>query len=226
MTNKRSIFTVAAAAAFAVFSVGAAPAQEAAGQTMWQWDWANVELPQGHVADDIPLGAEDAPVTMIEYASFTCSHCRDFHNDTFGKLKSEYIDTGKLRFIQRDVYFDAVGLGAGLLARCNGADKYYAISDVLFTNQDRWIGAKTLDEFATNLRKEGAKVGLTDAQMDACWSDKQVIADLTSTFQANAAKDKVEGTPTIMIDGEVVKDRSWSNLQKVIDEKVAAAAAK
>src|SRR5690606_33729429 len=81
---------------------------------------AETEASEAQTVPDIALGAEDAPLTIIEYASFTCGHCANFHEENWPKLKSEYVDTGKVRFIQRDVYFDAVGLWAGILARCGG----------------------------------------------------------------------------------------------------------
>ena len=75
--------------------------------------------------EDMIKGASDAKVTIIEYASFTCPHCATFHKDIFPKLKKEYIDTGKVKFIYREVYFDAPGLWAGLLARCVSSEKIF-----------------------------------------------------------------------------------------------------
>ena len=215
--NRRSL--LAAAASVAVLSVtSAAPlfAQEApAGE--------QPAMPEGKVLDDIVLGSADAPVTMIEYASFTCSHCRDFHNNSFATLKSEYIDTGKVKFIQRDVYFDAVGLWAGILARCGGDEKYYAVADMLFTEQQSWLGGKTGEEIAANLRKVGAKAGMSPEAMDACWNDQQKVADLVATFQKNATTDGIEGTPTFIIAGEKVQNQPWDGLKAVIEAKLAEA---
>ncbi|MFH5772718.1 DsbA family protein [Paracoccus broussonetiae] len=181
------------------------------------------QMPEGKILEDITLGQADAPVTVIEYASFTCSHCRAFHEENWPKLKAEYIETGKVKFIQRDVYFDAVGLWAGILARCGGDAKYYAVSDLIFDDQQTWLNAKTGDEIAANLRKVGAKAGMTEPQMDACWADKQKVADLVATFQKNATADKIEGTPTFIIGGETVQNQPWDDLKKIIDAKIAEA---
>ena len=75
------------------------------------------------VLGDIVLGDDNAPVTVIEYASFTCPHCASFHINTWPRFKAEYIDTGKVRFILREVYFDRYGLWASMVARCGGADE-------------------------------------------------------------------------------------------------------
>ncbi|MDO5370728.1 DsbA family protein [Paracoccus sp. (in: a-proteobacteria)] len=175
------------------------------------------------IQPDIWQGAEDAPVEMIEYASFTCSHCAAFHTDVYPQLKAEYIDTGKVRFTQRDVYFDEPGLWAGILARCGGEEKFYPVAGMLFEKQREWLGAKTGDELAANLRKIGAMAGYSNDQMDACWQDTAKVESLLATFQQNAVADKIEGTPTFIIGGETVRNAPWDQLKAEIEEKLAAA---
>ncbi|MDN3713214.1 DsbA family protein [Paracoccus cavernae] len=228
MTLTRSLFATAVAAAMSAMMLVPASAQEATAPAQAETAAPEAaaaadQMPEGKVLDDIVLGQESAPVTMVEYASFTCSHCRDFHNNNFAKLKAEYIDTGKVKFIQRDVYFDAVGLWAGVLARCGGDDKYYAVADILFADQTTWLAAQSGDEIAANLRKVGAKAGMSTEQMDACWADQQQVANLVATFQKHAGDDKIEGTPTFMINGEMVQNQPWDDLKKVLDDKIAAA---
>lgn len=208
------------AAGIAAMTISALPvmAQEAKPA-----DSAETEMPDGKVLPDIVLGNEDAPLTIVEYASFTCSHCAAFHDESWSKLKAGYIDTGKVRFIQRDVYFDAVGLWAGILARCGGDDKYYAVSDMLYEQQKTWLSADNGEALAANLRKIGTAAGFADEQMDACWADKQKVADLVTTFQTHATKDEIDGTPTFVIGGEKVQNQPWDELKKIIDAKLAEA---
>ncbi|WP_134681259.1 DsbA family protein [Paracoccus ravus] len=215
MISTRRSLIAAATAALTLAAVAPVIAQEAAP--------AQAEMPEGKILDDIVLGSADAPVTVIEYASFTCSHCQAFHSENWPKLKAEYVDTGKVKFIQRDVYFDAVGLWAGILARCGGDAKYYAVSDLLFDDQKTWLAAKSGDEIAANLRKVGAKAGMSAEQMDACWADQQKVADLVATFQKNATEDKIEGTPTFIVNGETVKNQPWDDMKKILDAKLAEA---
>lgn len=174
---------------------------------------------------DVVLGQADAPLTVIEYASFTCSHCATFHEEAFPRLKADYIDTGKVKFIQRDVYFDQVGLWAGVLAHCGGDEKYYAVSDLLLDQQEKWMDAKSGEDLAANLRRIGASAGFSDAQMDACWADQQKVEQLVATFQKNAGGDQIEGTPTFIIGGEKVQNQPWDQLKGKIDEKLAEAGA-
>ncbi len=202
------------AAALALAITPPAMAQEA----------APAEQTQAEILPDISLGAEDAPLTFVEYASFTCGHCANFHNDNFAKLKAEYVDTGKIRFTQRDVYFDQIGLWAGVLARCGGNDKYYAVTDMLFNEQKKWLqSGASGEEIAANLRKIGLKAGMTEDQMTACWNDTAKVEQLIATFQQNASADRIEATPTFVIGGEKVANQPWADLKKIIDDKLAAA---
>ena len=173
---------------------------------------------------DIALGAQDAPLTIVEYASFTCGHCANFHEENWPRLKQEYVDTGKVRFIQRDVYFDQPGLWAGVLARCGGDDKYYAVSDMLFEEQEQWLAGGTGEEIAANLRKIGLKAGMTDEQMTACWEDTAKAEQLIATFQQNASADQIEATPTFIIGGEKVMNQPWDDMKQIIDAKLDEAA--
>lgn len=177
------------------------------------------------ILPDIYLGSETAPLTIYEYASFTCGHCANFHAENLPKLKAEYIDTGKVRFAQRDVYFDQVGLWAGILARCGGDDKYYAVSDMLFDEQKEWLGGGSGDAIAASLRKIGLKAGMTEAQIDACWNDQAKVEQLVATFQQNATADGIEATPTFVIGGEKVPNQDWDAMKAIIDAKLAAAPA-
>ncbi|WP_273501785.1 DsbA family protein [Paracoccus sphaerophysae] len=224
----RSLVSAATLAALAGLALPAAaqtaaPAQPATQSSADQP--AATPATEPAILPDLFIGAETAPVTMLEYASFTCSHCAAFHKDVFPKLKAEYIDTGKVRFAQRDVYFDEPGLWAGILARCGGDDKYYAVGSMLMDEQGTWLNAKTGDELAANLRKIGAKAGMTDAQMEACWTDQKAVESLVATFQKNAVADKIEGTPTFIVNGETVRNGPWDELKAKIDEKLAAAPA-
>ncbi|MBU2956919.1 DsbA family protein [Paracoccus sp. 1_MG-2023] len=169
---------------------------------------------------DVVLGDADAPVTVIEYASFTCGHCANFHENVYPDLKAEYIDTGKVKFIQRDIYFDQPGLWAGVLARCAGDDKFYPVADMLFDEQSEWLSGGSGDEIAAQLRRIGLKAGMTEEQMTACWNDTAKVEQLIATFQKNATADGIEATPTFVIEGEKVNNQPWEGLKEVIEAKL------
>ncbi len=152
------------------------------------------------VLGDMVLGDAAAPVTVIEYASFTCPHCAAFHVDTWPQFKAEYVDTGKVGFILREVYFDREGLWASMAARCGGAGAFYPMADQLMKKQRLWAKAAR-DNNRDEIRKIGRLNGLSTAQLDACFSDQEYTRALVEAYQSNAAADGVNSTPTFIING-------------------------
>ena len=170
---------------------------------------------------EMSLGSSDAPVTIVEYASFTCPHCASFHKGTFKQLKEAYIDTGKVHFIYRDVYFDRFGLWAAMVARCDGQERFFGISDLIYNQQSEWLaGGSDPALIADNLRKIGKVAGLEEDQLDACLNDNAKAQNLVAWYQENAEADSVRSTPTLVIDGKTNGNMSFSDLAEIIDEKL------
>lgn len=174
---------------------------------------ADVEL-----APDFTLGEADAPVEIVEYASFTCPHCADWHDRVWENLKTEYIDTGMVKFTQREVYFDKYGLWAGLIARCGGEEKYFGVSDMIFEGQKDWIGDGQEATILENLKTIGKKAGMEEAQLEACLNDQGAAQSMVAAFQTHAAEDEVEGTPTFFINGEKYSNMTWEDFKAAVDE--------
>jgi hypothetical protein len=103
----------------------------------------------------------------FEYASFTCPHCAPFHANLVPQLKADYIDTGKVRFVYREVYFDRFGLWASMVARCGGPDRFFGIVDLIYDSSPNGPKARSGD-IADNLRRIGRTAGLTNEEIDAC----------------------------------------------------------
>lgn len=168
---------------------------------------------------EMTLGSDDAPITLVEYASFTCPHCATFHNNVLTKIKAEYVDTGKVKFIYRDVYFDRPGLWGAMMARCEPS-KFFGIADMLYADQKSWIAGGNLTEIDQNLRKIGLVAGLDKAKLDACMSDAENAQALYGWFQKNVEADDVQGTPTLLIDGVKHSNMSYTDLKEILDEKL------
>jgi len=166
------------------------------------------------------IGNPDAPVTVVEYASFTCPHCRDWHESVFLKLKQNYIDTGKVKFEMREVYFDRFGLWAGMLARCGGDMRYFGIVDILFKTQKEWAAGDPA-AIAANLRRIGRTVGLNDDMISACLNDGARAQAMVALYQQNATADKVEGTPTFIINGTKYSNMGYDAFAKILDAELA-----
>ena len=177
---------------------------------------------QRAMVPDMALGAEDAPVTLIEYASFTCPHCATFHAQVAPQLKAEYVDTGKVRFIHREVYFDRYGLWAAMIARCGGgAERYFAIADILYDTQRDWIGDGQPGTVAANLRKLGLAAGIGQEQLEACLNDAAMAQAMVATYQANATEHGVDSTPTLVIGGKTHGNMPYDELKALIDAELA-----
>ncbi len=170
---------------------------------------------------EMSLGSPEADVTVVEYASFTCPHCRNFHAEVFPRLKQDYIDTGKINFIYREVYFDRFGLWAGMVARCGGEQRYFGIVDMLYESQSEWVAGGDPAQIAQNLRKIGKKAALSDAELDACMNDGEQAQALVASYQENAKADEIDSTPSFIIDGEKYSNMSYEDFAGILDEKLA-----
>lgn len=145
------------------------------------------------------LGNEDAPVTIIEYASMTCPHCAHFHATAFPTLKSKYIDTGKVRFIFREFPLDSLAAGASMLARCAPSDNFFPLVDLMFDKQEQWAYVdKPLDALFALVRQ----AGFTQESFRACLSNQQILDGITWVRTRASEKFGVDSTPTFFINGE------------------------
>ena len=170
---------------------------------------------------EMTLGDEAAPVKVIEYASATCPHCKNFHQNTFKEFKTNYIDTGKVHFTYREVYFDRFGLWAGLVARCGGGDKYFGIMDMVFAQQSTWTKGETPVDIADNLARIGRTAGLTSDEIDACMQDEAMAQAMIAVFQENAEADGVRSTPSFLINGTLVPgDQSYAAFSSLVDAEL------
>ncbi len=172
------------------------------------------------VVPDMILGNVDAPITITEYASYTCPHCATFHQTVFKDLKKDYIDTGKVKFMFREVYFDRYGLWAAMVARCGGDTRYFGISGILFDQQKEWAASDDPTVVVENLKKIGRTAGMDDATLTACLENAAMAQAMVDTFQKNAEADAIEATPTLIIDGTKHSNMSYEDLKKILDEKL------
>lgn len=141
------------------------------------------------------LGAEDAPLMVTEYFSLTCGHCANFHNNVLPDVKKNYIDTGKLRMVFREVYFDQYGLWAGMIARCGGEQTYFSFVETFFEQMSEWIRES---DIVAALQRIGRLGGLPADRMQACLSDEDFMRRLVGDFQEHAKKDGINSTPSFV----------------------------
>lgn len=212
--TRRAVNAALALGGLAAF-VGLSPLRligEAMAQSATATDVAKpVSLP------DMALGPKDAVVTITEYASMTCPHCSRFAEDVFPKIKVDYIDTNKIRYVFREFPLDIKAAAGAMLARCiakDDAGKYFAVIDTLFKSQDAWTGSNTTE----SLKLIGKQTGLTGDEVESCLKDQALLDKIAADQKYANEVLKVNSTPTFFINGDMVKGEiAFEDFQKKID---------
>jgi protein-disulfide isomerase len=176
---------------------------------------ADVAKPQS--LPDMAIGPANASVTITEYASMTCPHCANFNEAVFPKLKSEYIDSGKVRYVFREFPLDIKAAAGSMLARCiakDDAPKYFAVIDLLFRQQNEWVVKNTTE----TLTRIGKQAGLSQQQVEDCLKDQALLDKIAADQKYANEVLKVNSTPTFFINGEMLKgETSFDEFSKRIN---------
>lgn len=172
------------------------------------------ELMKAGPLPDLAMGKADAPVTIVEYASMTCSHCANFHAKILPVLKEKYIDTGKVRLVFREFPLDERAALASMMARCAGGDRSLPLISMLFSKQDEWAQAK--DDFLPKIFKLGQQVGMTKQTFDDCRKNEKLIKDIIAVRDRANTGFGVNQTPTFFINGKKMDGGSIEDFDKAL----------
>ena len=179
------------------------------------------ELMKPAALPDMVMGDANAPVTVIEYASMTCPHCANFNETVFPKIKSTYIDSGKVRYIFREFPLDNLAAAAFMLARCAGeldSSKYYAMIDTMFAQQRTWAVEKPIPP----LMAIAKQAGFTEKSFDECLANQKLLNGIEDVRQKGIKDFQVDSTPTFFINGtRKVGALTIDEMAKVIDPMLA-----
>ncbi len=210
-------------------TIGAAAVIVAGGVGYYLWSSRSGELPelksappakipvkdllQAGPLPDMAMGSADAPVTIVEYASLTCPHCRHFEETTFPELKKRYIDTGKVRYIFREYVLNDVDLLAITIARCADKSAYFPFIETLYQKQEQWA----VDNPVAPLLALSKQAGFTEEKFNQCASNQQLINSIDAQRQRAADAYGVHSTPTFFVNGErLVGALSLADMEKAI----------
>lgn len=163
------------------------------------------------------LGNPDAPVTLIEYSSLTCTHCAEFQRETLPTIKEKYIDTGKVKLIYRDFPLDRYALRASLMARCAADERFFPLVDVIFKQMPVWARAADPEKALAQL---GKLAGLTQEKIDSCWADKELTDRLLAIRTDGEKRYSINATPTFVVNegGQVIHGaEDYSEFVKAFD---------
>jgi len=182
------------------------------------------------------MGNPKAKVTLVEYGSLTCPHCRHFAETAMKPLTAGYIRTGKVRFEFRNYILNGYDLSASVIARCGGASRFFPAAESFFATQDSWIDRirKTpkerldaVDALPENkklaamadvagFRSIAAAKGISVASANKCLADPaaaQRLADMTDAAQERYG---VNGTPTFFVNGTRVNGNDWASVEAAL----------
>lgn len=162
---------------------------------------------------DMIEGQDTAKVTIVEYASASCPHCAAFYNDVYVKLKTDYIDTGKVRFVFREFPHNDQGMAAFMVARCSPKEKYFPLVDIFFKTQEKWVP----DAF-NQLKDIAKQTGMSEADFDACLKNEKIAKGIWEVRDKADKKYGVQGIPTIFLNGKLFDgERTYDAMKAAID---------
>lgn len=147
------------------------------------------------------LGKKDAPITILAFESLTCPHCASFHSGAWPRIKKEYIDTGKARFVYSDFPLNDLAAVASMVARCTGKERYFGMIEMLFKTQETWARSKQPLKALGQIARMG---GLSDKEFQACVRNDDLYRGIRARQREMHKKYKIESTPTFVINGKKI----------------------
>jgi protein-disulfide isomerase len=164
---------------------------------------------------DLVQGSPSASITIIEYASMTCSHCAAFHETTWPELKAKYIDTGRAKFILREFPLDPLATAGFMLARCAGPDKRNLLVDQLFSQQKSWAFVDKPIEPLLAVVKE---IGMSQTDFETCLKNQDLYEQISQSRERAAEAFNIDSTPTFFVNGRKLSgELAISDFDRVID---------
>lgn len=172
------------------------------------------DSPEEMTLEDRVIGSEDAPITIIEYASLTCGHCATFHKTTMPRLKREWLDTGRAKLVFRDFPLDNNAATAAVIARCAPEDQYHRLLSVFFSRQSSWA---QMDDPVPVLAEIASSRGLSREQIDACLDDDGLVDGVLQSRLVGQTQHGVKSTPTFIVGERVISGAmSYENFDAML----------
>lgn len=159
-------------------------------------------------------GSDDAPVTIYEFASFSCGHCGNFHNNVLPDLKEQVIATGKAKFVFRDYPLNAPAFDAAKLSHCVDQSRHKGMVDMLFKNQERWLSSK---DYRKTLSQMGRLAGLSEDDFNACLENPELDTALLTQTKEVQDKYNLHSTPSFVIVSQDGRIETMSGVRPVSD---------
>ena len=175
--------------------------------------------PASQILSERILGKTNAPVTLIEYASKTCSHCASFHADVLPTLKKEYVETGKVKFIYREFPLNQLDVVVSMIARCGPPGRFFPLVDLIYKTQAQW--ARAQDPLAEVI-KIGRLAGITPETVEACLRNREIFQGIVDSGRRGQAEFNISATPAIIVNGRPVNGNVTMDVLRPILDRAAA----
>ncbi len=175
---------------------------------------------------DRVLGNADAPLTIVEYASMTCPHCARFHEAVMPTIKAEWIDTGKVKLIYRDLPTNPTNMAVAvaMITQCAPKEQYFPILGRLFKTQDKWMGAP---EPLSEIKRTVGLAGITPGEVDECLKKSELGQAIQLRANQGTRLYGIQSTPTLVVDGKRIEgEQPYSDIKKALEDAYAKAAKK
>jgi protein-disulfide isomerase len=168
--------------------------------------------------NEFVIGDKDAPITIIEYASMSCSHCASFHKNTLPDIKKEYIDTGKVRMVFRDYPFNYPALLGSMMMRCIASDVRYDYMNALYQLQNTWIN-KDPKISKKELYKIMQSGGMTKDEFNECYSNLDNENLILEGVMAAQKDLNIKSTPSFIVNGNLIEgNKNIKEFRQIIDK--------
>ena len=180
--------------------------------------FSKYEIIKAKTNGEMFLGNKDAKVTVIEYSSMTCIHCANFHKEVYPKIKENYIDTNKIKFIFRDFPLDKQALFGSVLAKCAPKEKYFDFVKLILNTQKKWIASD--NTFQDKLKNIGKLAGLNENKINTCFKDEQIVDNILKSRSDAEKKYNITSTPSLIINEKKYSAMSYETFEKIIENLI------
>ena len=180
--------------------------------------FSEYEIVKAKTDEEVFLGNKDAKIVVIEYASMTCIHCANFHKKVYPKIKENYIDTNKIKFIFRDFPLDKQALFGSVLAKCAPKEKYFDFVKLILETQKKWISND--ETFINKLKNIGKLAGLNETKINECFKNEQLVDNILKISSDGEKKYNISSTPSLIINEKKYSAMSYENFEKIIESLI------
>ena len=167
-------------------------------------------FPDGLIPERI-LGDPTAKITIEEYASLSCGHCANFHNEALAEIKKEYIDTGKAKLIFHDFPLDRTAMYGSMVSQCMTGEQYFPVLSRLFRKQMDWVQSRNLDELSQAIYSTLKPLGIEKNKITSCLEDNTENNERWEALLKNRKiameEREIESTPTFFVNGKRIKGK-------------------